>query len=543
MILQAHRDSVRIVISDTKPVLSNTAFHLLGDGDAPLPFPIIDTNVWALSVSDRSSLIVTESSKPLPIGFGDSPSLDGFSRIRTSNPFGIFDNKNIDSRNRNQWEEKMSGVKIGYDTLVGGPFTIGEEVRSDGDLVPLGIITADTGSVLTLDCNHNDFEIGDGLTGQTSGATANVTSTNTGTNIQHNYNKAAVDLTVGTAATDFAIRQTHRYHAYVPGKSQLAFETFKFGPAKENVRKRAGLFDDFNGMYIEQNGTTDVAIVIRSNVSGSPVNNRAVQTDWTIDKMNGSGPSGLTLDFTNGQIFPFDFQWLGMGRVRAYLDIGGILIPVHEFNHSNLQEDVYMRTPTLPIRYEIANLAATASSTTMQEYCSSISSEGGYTLPGLEFSVSTEITPRTVTTTKEPIIAIRLKNEFPAGKPNRRIARFLSSSFMVAINDAHLEVLHVHEPIDIVATWNDVGGGSALEYSTDISSFVGRPTHEIIEEYGPTTQAGKSNARAISADFINLHGFISQSLDSDGSEMFLLSAQSFTGNADISGSLTWLEYV
>jgi hypothetical protein len=61
MILQAHRDDVRIVISEAKPVLSNDAFMSLGGSDAPLHLNIVDTNVWVLSVSDRSSLIVTES--------------------------------------------------------------------------------------------------------------------------------------------------------------------------------------------------------------------------------------------------------------------------------------------------------------------------------------------------------------------------------------------------------------------------------------------------------------------------------------------------
>jgi hypothetical protein len=82
-----------------------------------------------------------------------------------------------------------------------------------------------------------------------------------------------------------------------------------------------------------------------------------------------------------------------------------------------------------------------------------------------------------------------------------------------------------------------------LEFSTDISAFTGRPTHQIIEEFGPTTQAGKSNARAITAEFINLHGFISQSINSDNSEMFIVRAQSFTGTADVSASLTWLEFI
>lgn len=61
MILQAHNDSVRVVLSDVKPALSNIAYHTLGGSDAPLKLDIVDVNVWVLAVTDKSSLIVTES--------------------------------------------------------------------------------------------------------------------------------------------------------------------------------------------------------------------------------------------------------------------------------------------------------------------------------------------------------------------------------------------------------------------------------------------------------------------------------------------------
>lgn len=67
MHLQAHRDDVRIVMSTAKPVLSNTAFMLLGGDDNPLPIPIVDVNVWALAMSETSSLIVNEASVLQPV--------------------------------------------------------------------------------------------------------------------------------------------------------------------------------------------------------------------------------------------------------------------------------------------------------------------------------------------------------------------------------------------------------------------------------------------------------------------------------------------
>lgn len=60
LLLQAHRDDVRVVLSELKPSRGNTIFHLLGGDDAPLHFPSIDVNVWALAITDKSSLIVSE---------------------------------------------------------------------------------------------------------------------------------------------------------------------------------------------------------------------------------------------------------------------------------------------------------------------------------------------------------------------------------------------------------------------------------------------------------------------------------------------------
>ena len=60
LVLQAHRDSVRIVVNELKPAKSNKIFHLLGGKDAPLHFNSIDTNVWALALTPESSLVVTE---------------------------------------------------------------------------------------------------------------------------------------------------------------------------------------------------------------------------------------------------------------------------------------------------------------------------------------------------------------------------------------------------------------------------------------------------------------------------------------------------
>lgn len=61
IMLQALRDTVRVTFSESQPVLGNTAFHMLSGSSEPFQVPILDANVWVLAMTDRSSLIVTET--------------------------------------------------------------------------------------------------------------------------------------------------------------------------------------------------------------------------------------------------------------------------------------------------------------------------------------------------------------------------------------------------------------------------------------------------------------------------------------------------
>lgn len=60
LILQSHRDQVRIIMNDSRPAPDNSAFHQLNGGDPPYSLRSIDTNVWALAVTGTASLTVTE---------------------------------------------------------------------------------------------------------------------------------------------------------------------------------------------------------------------------------------------------------------------------------------------------------------------------------------------------------------------------------------------------------------------------------------------------------------------------------------------------
>jgi hypothetical protein len=224
-------------------------------------------------------------------------------------------------------------------------------------------------------------------------------------------NEGCVDLSVTTSSGSTVRRETYKVFAYQPGKSLLALNTFVMAPAQAGLTQRVGYYGAANGIFIELADST-LYIVKRSSVTGVLVDTPVAQASWNVDPMNGTGPSGITLDITKAQILFMDFEWLGVGSVRCGFVINGEFHTCHVFHHANIITSTYITTASLPLRYEIFNTAGTAASSTLKQICSSVISEGGYEMHGLQQAVITPITaPRSLATagTYYPIVSLRLK--------------------------------------------------------------------------------------------------------------------------------------
>jgi hypothetical protein len=245
--------------------------------------------------------------------------------------------------------------------------------------------------------------------------------------------------------------------------------TFNFETAKANLRQRVGYFGADNGLYFERDGT-DLYMVERSSVSGSVVNNRVIQSSWNQDPLDGTGPSGITLDSSKSQILYMDIEWLGLGTVRTGFVIDGAFVPVHNFNHANLITSTYITTASLPLRYEMTNTGATSSSSTLKQVCSTVLSEGGYELRGLQQSIATPVTtPTSLTTagTTYPIVSIRLKSARLDG-----IIILTALSILGITNNANYKWEVVASGTTTGGTWVSAGTNSSVEYNITGTSFA-----------------------------------------------------------------------
>ncbi|NDG30147.1 hypothetical protein EB118_08730 [bacterium] len=84
------------------------------------------------------------------------------------------------------------------------------------------------------------------------------------------------------------------------------------------------------------------------------VDTRIPQSQWNMDRMDGTGPSGNVLDITKMQMWFIDYSWYGAGVARfGVRDQKGDITYCHRFVHGNNQVEAYMRSGNLPARYEV----------------------------------------------------------------------------------------------------------------------------------------------------------------------------------------------
>jgi hypothetical protein len=346
----------------------------------------------------------------------------------------------------------------------------------------------------------------------------------------YQVNRASTYLTVGSGVGT-AVRQSKDRAVYQPGKSILFFQTFIFAPGEANLRQRCGYFDPKNGIFLQLDGTS-LSIVRRTYVSGAAVDTVVPQASWNLDPLTGGGPSGVTLDRTKPQILALDLQYLGAGRVRCCFDIGGKLVPFHQFLNANTTlTSVYMTNPNLPVRWEIEATGAIGATATLEAICANVSSEGGYEDMG-------------VTTTKdmggtveqipgggfEEIMAIRMKSGFT----EFATAFLRRASVMAASSSNFLARIVLNPTATTPGTWADVDtANSIMEFSLDrvVTELTGLDLNSIYA------------ASQLNSAVLEGHQVITLGTTLAGvTDVYSLQVRNLGGgNEDYLGPLTWHE--
>jgi len=343
-----------------------------------------------------------------------------------------------------------------------------------------------------------------------------------------------VKMTVGPNVGDKVYRQTKRVQRYIPGRQGEVSMTMIFGTPTTGICRRFGLFDELNGFYFEDSGDGTYRCVLRRNSALGVVDEESfARDDWNVDKLDGTGPSGITANPNNIQHMSIEYEWYGAGMIEWNFIIDNNKYPLHRIYHANRVPNTWAAKAALPVRIEIENTGGTAGTHTFYQGSHSFSTEGTTTLIGRQKSISTPITGKGTgsANTFTPMVAIRLKSD-------ALDSVVIPDEFSGAtLDNTNIFIQAIELPTVTGGTWVSFGPDSAVEYNITATGYSGGNVLSTTFVNG-TNQgtAFKFPERSITQLLRNTTTTLG-----DTSGIFLIAIASVGANKDAFTSLGWIE--
>ena len=83
------------------------------------------------------------------------------------------------------------------------------------------------------------------------------------------------------------------------------------------------------------------------------------QSEWNIDKCDGTGKSGYDIEINKMQMIGFQYSWYGAGFIDwMFRGPSGNFVFCHRLKNNNRNREAFMRSGNLPVRYEVLNEGA-----------------------------------------------------------------------------------------------------------------------------------------------------------------------------------------
>ncbi len=338
--------------------------------------------------------------------------------------------------------------------------------------------------------------------------------------------ESARSMNVTTASGDKVIIQARQRQLYLLGRTKRVVVGALLGAKQTDTRKRIGFFDEDDGIFFEQTGT-DLRVVTRTSTSGAPVDTAVGQASWNIDPMDGTGPSGATLDETKINTFVIDFDWTGGGKVKFGIRVGGRIWFVHATDFDNSETTPYLTGPTLPVRFEIENTGAVAGAASMKMYSASVINFSGLDALFLERVADNTTSGTVVTTTVTPLVSIRLDSSFI-----KHLLRVQSINIFTGSGNSIRWTLIFNGTLT-GPSWTSVGAESIAEFDISATGITGGTEIEtgfFDNNNGVLTGTGFFSLLFLSADI------------AETADIVTIAAHRSSGTATVHASLRFEEY-
>lgn len=116
----------------------------------------------------------------------------------------------------------------------------------------------------------------------------------------------------------------------------------------------------FNPPY---RGATEINTTVPARIS-KVKELRVPQSQFNRDKLDGTGSSAYTANLAKMQMIGLQYTWYGAGFVDFMMrGADGNWVYAHRFYNNNVNDEAYMRTGNMPVRYELVNECSSAIST------------------------------------------------------------------------------------------------------------------------------------------------------------------------------------
>lgn len=415
LLLQSHRDTVRVAFSDMKPAKGNTVFHELGGEHPPLNLPFVETAAWALAMTERSALTATQQCLHVDMttAFGELSVAEPTPVIQISAQYGLTDevmsivNNGGATYNGDSLFNVSSGTnplglaslntnkQLAYKPGQGALarftalFTLGVSASlqaagliNSEDAFAFGYLGEDFGIIYSRNgrTEHQELTV--------TNASGNETATVTIDDIAY-----SVPLTTGGV----------NHNAQEIASSLTAQVTNYLFTANNNVVSSMNLLPSSDGNYAFSSATA-VATWDQQQAGVEPTISLIEQSTWNRNTV-------AWLDPTKGNVYAISIQYLGFGNIQFYVEdeITGSPILVHQLEYTNKNVTPSVGNPTFRIGWLARNLG------NITDLVVSGASAAGFiegknvidTLPRAVESVTTDIG-----TTQTNVITIRNRFHF-----------------------------------------------------------------------------------------------------------------------------------
>lgn len=234
----------------------------------------------------------------------------------------------------------LANDSTGQVQIAGGEVGISGPLTAFGELL-VGELTPQVHLTFPI-CNNTDIIVKN----TTSGGSATITTAD-----------SMIQVGTGNDTSNTASFQSRRVVKYRTGLGALVRFTALFTSGVSGTYQWIGMGDGVgtgnDGLFFGYNGT-QFGILRVQNGTSYPV----LQTAWNVDKMiDGTGPSGMTLDKNKINVFQITSQWLGAGNIRFYIEdqYTGLFQLVHVISYPNQNTVPSLYNPILPLSAWVSN--------------------------------------------------------------------------------------------------------------------------------------------------------------------------------------------